>query len=75
MLGAAPGYSSAQAMAAMEQAFNETMPPGMGFDYLGMSYQGKKGPARRIASVNFWFVDSFRVSHSCGVIGELDSAF
>jgi HAE1 family hydrophobic/amphiphilic exporter-1 len=39
---AAPGYSSAQAMAAMEQVFNETMPPGMGFDYLGMSYQEKK---------------------------------
>jgi HAE1 family hydrophobic/amphiphilic exporter-1 len=39
---AKPGYSSAQAMHAMEEAFKEAMPPGMGFDYLGMSYQEKK---------------------------------
>jgi HAE1 family hydrophobic/amphiphilic exporter-1 len=39
---AAPGYSSAQAMAAMEEVFAETMPPGMGFDYMGMSFQEKK---------------------------------
>ncbi len=37
-----PGYSSAQAMKAMEEVFNETMPPGMGYDYMGMSYQEKK---------------------------------
>ncbi len=29
-------------MKAMEEVFNETMPPGMGFDYLGMSFQEKK---------------------------------
>ena len=39
---AKPGYSSAQAMKAMEEVFDETMPPGMGFDYMGMSYQEKK---------------------------------
>src|SRR5262245_29592200 len=39
---AAPGYSSAQAMAALEQVFAETMPPEMGYDYLGISYQEKK---------------------------------
>ena len=39
---AKPGFSSAQAMKAMEEVFAETMPPGMGFDYLGMSYQEKK---------------------------------
>ncbi|MFZ0827785.1 MAG: multidrug efflux RND transporter permease subunit [Verrucomicrobiia bacterium] len=39
---ARPGFSSAQAMKAMEEVFAETMPPGMGFDYLGMSYQEKK---------------------------------
>jgi HAE1 family hydrophobic/amphiphilic exporter-1 len=39
---AKPGYSSAQAMHALETVFKETMPPGMGFDYLGMSYQEKK---------------------------------
>jgi len=39
--GAAPGYSSAQAMTALEQVFAETMPPEMGYDYLGMSFQEK----------------------------------
>jgi len=39
---AKPGYSSAQAMAALEDVFKQTMPAGMGFDYLGMSYQEKK---------------------------------
>jgi HAE1 family hydrophobic/amphiphilic exporter-1 len=39
---AAPGYSSAQAMEALEQVFAETMPSEMGYDYLGMSYQEKK---------------------------------
>ena len=39
---AAPGYSSAQAMAALEQVFAETMPPEMGYDYLGISYQEKR---------------------------------
>ena len=36
------GYSSAQAMKAMEEVFAETMPQGMGYDYLGMSYQENK---------------------------------
>jgi HAE1 family hydrophobic/amphiphilic exporter-1 len=40
--GAAPGYSSAQAMKALEETFRETMPPGMGYDYMGMSFQEKK---------------------------------
>jgi HAE1 family hydrophobic/amphiphilic exporter-1 len=39
---AKPGYSSAQAMAALEQVFKETMPREMGFDYLGMSFQEKQ---------------------------------
>jgi HAE1 family hydrophobic/amphiphilic exporter-1 len=39
---AAPGYSSNQAMAALEQVFAETMPPEMGYDYLGISFQEKK---------------------------------
>jgi HAE1 family hydrophobic/amphiphilic exporter-1 len=39
---AAPGVSSAQAMRAMEEVFHETMPPEMGFDYMGMSFQEKK---------------------------------
>jgi hydrophobe/amphiphile efflux-1 (HAE1) family protein len=36
---AAPGYSSEQATAALEQVFRETMPTEMGFEYMGMSRQ------------------------------------
>ena len=39
---AAPGYSSTQAIAALEDVFHKTMPPQMGFDYMGMSYQEVK---------------------------------
>ena len=39
---ARPGYSSAQAMKALEEVFAQTMPDGMGYDYMGMSYQEKK---------------------------------
>jgi HAE1 family hydrophobic/amphiphilic exporter-1 len=39
---AAPGFSSAQAMAALEEVFAASMPREMGYDYLGMSYQEKK---------------------------------
>ncbi len=39
---AAPGYSSNQATAALEQVFAQTMPPEMGYDYLGISFQEKK---------------------------------
>jgi HAE1 family hydrophobic/amphiphilic exporter-1 len=38
---AAPGYSSDQAMAALEQVFAQTMPQDMGYDYMGMSFQQK----------------------------------
>jgi hydrophobic/amphiphilic exporter-1 (mainly G- bacteria), HAE1 family len=39
---AAPGYSSAQALAALNDVFKKTMPPEMGFDFMGMSYQEVK---------------------------------
>ncbi|AOY58372.1 MULTISPECIES: efflux RND transporter permease subunit [Desulfococcus] len=39
---AKPGFSSAQAMKALEEVFEADMPAGMGYDYLGMSYQEKK---------------------------------
>jgi len=39
---AAPGYSSAQAMQALEETFDRNMPREMGYDYMGMSYQEKK---------------------------------
>jgi HAE1 family hydrophobic/amphiphilic exporter-1 len=37
-----PGVSSAQAMRALEEVYAQTMPAGMSFDYLGMSYQEQK---------------------------------
>jgi HAE1 family hydrophobic/amphiphilic exporter-1 len=39
---AAPGYSSGQAMAALEDVFKQTMPSQMGYDWSGMSYQQEK---------------------------------
>jgi HAE1 family hydrophobic/amphiphilic exporter-1 len=39
---AAPGYSSDQAVAALEDVFRKTMPGEMGFDYMGMSRQEQK---------------------------------
>ncbi len=57
---AAPGYSSAQATKALEEVFATTMPPEMGYDYLGMSFQEKKAregvsPAA-IFALSFLFV-------------------
>ena len=52
---AAPGYSSAQAMAAMEAVFAETMPAEMGYDYMGISFQEKKAQEGVPPSVIFGF--------------------
>jgi HAE1 family hydrophobic/amphiphilic exporter-1 len=53
--GAAPGYSSDQATAALEEVFRQTMPSEMGFDYIGMSYQEQK--ARQ--GVSSWVIFGF----------------
>jgi HAE1 family hydrophobic/amphiphilic exporter-1 len=57
---AAPGYSSDQATAALEDVFKQTMPGEMGFDYLGISYQEQKArqgvPAWAIFGVSLLFV-------------------
>jgi HAE1 family hydrophobic/amphiphilic exporter-1 len=39
---AAPRYSSAQVIAALEDVFNKSMPSQMGYDWSGMSYQEVK---------------------------------
>jgi HAE1 family hydrophobic/amphiphilic exporter-1 len=52
---AAPGYSSDQATAALEDVFKQTMPGEMGFDYMGMSYQEQKARQGLPASVIFGF--------------------
>jgi len=57
---AAPGYSSAQAMAALEEVFRQTMPREMGFDYTGMSYQEQQAshgvPPMAIFGLSLLFV-------------------
>src|SRR5258708_21585965 len=52
---AAPGYSSDQATAALEEVFRQTMPREMGYDYMGMSYQEQKARQGVPASVIFGF--------------------
>jgi hydrophobic/amphiphilic exporter-1 (mainly G- bacteria), HAE1 family len=42
---AAPGYSSGQATKALEEVFAQTMPPGIGHDYFGMSFQEQQAAA------------------------------
>jgi multidrug efflux pump len=55
-----PGYSSTQAMKALEEVFKATMPQEMGYDYLGMSYQEKKAqegvPASAVFALSLLFV-------------------
>jgi HAE1 family hydrophobic/amphiphilic exporter-1 len=55
LVGASPGYSSGQAMKALEEVFAESMPSGMGFDYMGMSFQEKVAQEGVPASVIFGF--------------------
>ena len=52
---AAPGYSSGQAMAALEEVFAQTMPPEMGYDYKDMSFQEKKAQQGVPPAVIFGF--------------------
>ena len=54
---AKPGYSSDQAMKALEEVFYETMPREMGFDYMGMSFQEKKAQE----GVPAWAIFAFSV--------------
>ena len=52
---AAPGYSSDQATAALEDVFKQTMPGEMGFDYMGMSFQEQKAREGVSSSAIFGF--------------------
>jgi HAE1 family hydrophobic/amphiphilic exporter-1 len=52
---ASPGYSSAQAMKALEEVFAETMPREMGYDYAAMSFQEKLAQQGIPPSVIFGF--------------------
>jgi HAE1 family hydrophobic/amphiphilic exporter-1 len=52
---AAAGYSTNQGMKALEEVFAQTMPPEMGYDYSGMSFQEKKAQEGISSSVIFGF--------------------
>src|SRR5260370_28534369 len=52
---AAPGYSSAQAMKALEEVFDQTMPREMGYDYMAMSFHEKKAQEGIPPAVIFGF--------------------
>ncbi|HTC35175.1 MAG TPA: multidrug efflux RND transporter permease subunit [Bryobacteraceae bacterium] len=52
---AAPGYSTDQAMKALEEVFAQTMPPEMGFDYSGISFQEQKAQEGVPPAVIFGF--------------------
>ncbi|MGC2618640.1 MAG: multidrug efflux RND transporter permease subunit [Acidobacteriaceae bacterium] len=56
----APGYSSGQVRAALEQVFHQSMPPGMSFSYQGMSYQEQRAaegvPAWMVFGLSLLFV-------------------
>ncbi len=57
---ASPGYSSGEAMKALEEVFEQTMPRGMGFGYLGMSFEEKRAqegiPSSAIFAMSLLFV-------------------
>jgi HAE1 family hydrophobic/amphiphilic exporter-1 len=59
-VAAAPGYSSGQAMQALQEVFAQTMPSTMGYDYTGMSFQEQKAaegvPASFIFALSLLFV-------------------
>jgi HAE1 family hydrophobic/amphiphilic exporter-1 len=46
---AAPGYSSGEALAALEEVAKETLPPEMGYDWADLSYQEKKASGQTAA--------------------------
>ncbi len=53
---AASGFSSGQAMKALEEVYAQTMPQGMGFDYMGMSYQEQKAQQGGFTLRDFWAI-------------------
>ena len=55
---AAPGYSSSQAMTALEEVAKEVLPPEMGYDWGDLSYQERKaaGTAAGVFGLSFVLV-------------------
>ncbi len=72
---AAPGYSSDQATAALEEVFKQTMPGEMGFDYIGISYQEQKAREGVPACGGFRVLAAVRLPDSGGALRKLVAAF
>ncbi len=55
---AAPGHSSGQALAALEQVATQTLPPEIGYDWADLSYQERQasGGAGAVFALSFLFV-------------------
>src|SRR6185312_8015936 len=55
---AAPGYSSGQAMNALEEVAKQTLPPEFSYDWADLSYQEKKasGTTTRVFGLSLVFV-------------------
>ncbi len=55
---AAPGYSSGQAMAALEEVAKQTLPPEFSYDWADLSYQEKKasGTTTKVFGLSLVFV-------------------
>lgn len=72
---AAPGYSSGQAMAALEDVFHKTMPPPDGLRLQRHVVSGAKGRARSLARHHLCAGVFYRLPHHGGAVRELDAPF
>ena len=66
--GAAPGYSTNQAMKALEEVFAQTMPPRDGLRLLRHVVPGEEGAGRRVVVGDLRILAAVRVSDSGGAL-------
>src|SRR4030095_2911784 len=59
--GTAPGYSSGQAMAALEEVAKQVLPPEIGYDWADLSYQERKASGAAIAGFSLSLVFIFLI--------------
>ena len=72
--GAAPGYSTDQAMQALEETFAQTMPRRDGLRLLGHVVPGKEGAGRRLLRRHLRILAAVRLPDSGGALRKLDAA-
>ena len=68
----APGYSSGQAIAAMEEVAAEVLPEGFGYEWTGTTYQEQK--TGNHGDLHLRPVDRLRLPVHGGPVRELDPA-